>query len=216
VPAPPMPPPSRSPPPSRRRVRSAARCAGPCACCRVQRGGRCCKRRPQVQPFGRRRCRPARSVGMRTVATRMQRMRKVQHATCRSTAPQRNVRQTACGPNRVSGTPCRVPRITTEYRSTARASVARAVDSFSVGTYTYSCATDCAGTTCEIIQKNKYFGGTLPDVFDTLSCASKITLMYRSPALWTSRHMHRCKPKNTHTRAHTTHKHTQMLRKSLY
>jgi hypothetical protein len=57
---------------------------------------------------GRRRCRPADRSAVRTVATRMPRTRDVQHAEA-CTAPQRNVRQAACGPHRVSGTPRRVP-----------------------------------------------------------------------------------------------------------
>ncbi len=52
----------------------------------------------------------------------------------------------------------------------------RAVSSFSVGTYTFTCAKDCAGTTCTISPSGS-LGGTLPDVFDRLTCASKVTLM---------------------------------------
>jgi hypothetical protein len=53
----------------------------------------------------------------------------------------------------------------------------RAVDRFSVGTYTFTCATDCAATTCTIDACCKNYGGTLPDVFHRLTCASKITRM---------------------------------------
>jgi hypothetical protein len=54
----------------------------------------------------------------------------------------------------------------------------RAVGSFSVGTYTFTCATDCAATTCSIYKpSSNNYGGTLPDVFDRLTCASKITRM---------------------------------------
>ena len=52
-----------------------------------------------------------------------------------------------------------------------------AVDRFSVGTYTFTCATDCAAATCAITKGSENIGGTLPDVFDRLTCASKITQM---------------------------------------
>ncbi len=57
--------------------------------------------------------------------------------------------------------------------------MARAVGSFSVGTYTFSCATDCVGwfLWCNIEMSNRGVGGTLPDVFHILTCASKIVRM---------------------------------------
>jgi hypothetical protein len=67
---------------------------------------------------------------------------------------------------------------------TQRLTQRRAVGGFSVGAYTFSCASDCAETTCGIDQQNEGLGGTLPDVFHRLSCASKITFMCRLP--WTS------------------------------
>jgi hypothetical protein len=75
----------------------------------------------------------------------------------------------------------RTPPCRSAARAAARVRVGsthrRAVGSFSVGTYTFTCATDCAGTPCEIVQFLSNIGGTLPDVFDRLTCASKITRM---------------------------------------
>ena len=56
-----------------------------------------------------------------------------------------------------------------------------AVDRFSVGTYTFTCATNCAAATCSISKTSGNIGGTLPDVFDRLTCASKITSMCAPP-----------------------------------
>jgi hypothetical protein len=54
-----------------------------------------------------------------------------------------------------------------------------AVDGFSVGNYSFSCAKDCLNPTCAIDHhKTKNIYGTLPDVFDRLTCASNITHMY--------------------------------------
>jgi hypothetical protein len=60
-----------------------------------------------------------------------------------------------------------------------------AADSFSIGGYNFSCKTDClepihVAQPCRIEYDG--FGGTLPDVFGALSCASKITSMYRQLA----------------------------------
>jgi hypothetical protein len=52
-----------------------------------------------------------------------------------------------------------------------------AVDGFAVGTYTFSCARDCAGATCAIAKPSSSLGGTLPDAFDRLACKAKITYM---------------------------------------
>jgi hypothetical protein len=52
-----------------------------------------------------------------------------------------------------------------------------AVDGFAVGTYTFSCARDCAGATCAIAKPTSSLGGTLPDAFDRLACKAKITYM---------------------------------------
>ncbi len=52
-----------------------------------------------------------------------------------------------------------------------------AVDRFSVGTHTFTCGTDCAATTCTITKELSNIGGTLPDVFHRLTCASKIISM---------------------------------------
>ncbi len=56
-----------------------------------------------------------------------------------------------------------------------------AVGGFSIGNYTFSCATDCGAATCELDQQSKGIIGTLPDVFDKLTCAPKITAMYLRP-----------------------------------
>jgi hypothetical protein len=60
-----------------------------------------------------------------------------------------------------------------------------AVDSFSVGTYTFSCVRDCPGSTCIADHPGagggRDGGGTLPDVFDRLTCAPKLTFVYCRP-----------------------------------
>jgi hypothetical protein len=53
-----------------------------------------------------------------------------------------------------------------------------AVDGFSVGTYSFSCAKDCLNPACAIDYDSQNLHGTLPDVFDRLTCASKIIHMY--------------------------------------
>jgi hypothetical protein len=58
-----------------------------------------------------------------------------------------------------------------------RALLESQVDGFTVGTFNFSCTRDCASTTCSIYQDGRNLGGTLPDVFDRLACASKIVLM---------------------------------------
>jgi hypothetical protein len=69
----------------------------------------------------------------------------------------------------------------------------RAVGSFSVGTYTFTCATDCAGNTCYIDKTGNNLKGTLPDVFDRLTCKSKITYMCAPSARAAPRSIRICK-----------------------
>ena len=72
-----------------------------------------------------------------------------------------------------------------------------AVEGFSVGDYSFSCTKDCPATTCMINQQydqgKSMIVGTLPDVFDTLVCGSKITLMYgRTPCSQIQSHRRTC------------------------
>ena len=57
----------------------------------------------------------------------------------------------------------------------------RFVGGFSVGTCTFSCTSDCSGDTCDVDRSGQRCGGTLPDVFDSLICASKIVSLYCDP-----------------------------------
>ena len=78
----------------------------------------------------------------------------------------------AVGPPRrtaVLAAPGRCTRVWSSHRC--------AVGRFSVGTYTFTCATDCGFFSCQISEPGSKTGGTLPDVFHRLTCASKITLM---------------------------------------
>ncbi len=53
-----------------------------------------------------------------------------------------------------------------------------AVDGFSIGTsYNFSCASDCAGTSCGVDKSGGGLVGSIPDVFHRLACASKIVRM---------------------------------------
>jgi hypothetical protein len=57
-----------------------------------------------------------------------------------------------------------------------------AVDGFRIGTsYNFSCASDCAGTTCEINKASSSLVGSIPDVFHRLACESKIVRMCAPP-----------------------------------
>ena len=57
----------------------------------------------------------------------------------------------------------------------------RFVGGFSVGACTFSCTSDCSGDTCDVDREGQRCGGTLPDVFDSLICASKIVSLYCDP-----------------------------------
>ena len=53
------------------------------------------------------------------------------------------------------------------------------VDSVSIGAWQWSCAIDCAGTTCTLRPgTGEVVSGTLPDAIGRLSCRSKVTAMY--------------------------------------